>query len=167
MRKNPAIWDKWSVGSSHSLHTLQLTIARRGLQLLRPGGLLVYSTCSMSPYEDEAVVAELLRGASQGELELVDARSLFIPHFKARPGLSAWHVFDDARRPQQQQQQQQQQGQNGGVEADKRRRVAPYDAPQSGAGEAVVTATGSSGGGDAKANADANQADPVSAEAET
>jgi 16S rRNA C967 or C1407 C5-methylase (RsmB/RsmF family) len=39
----------------------QLTIAKRGLQLLKPGGLLVYSTCSLSPYEDEAVVAELLR----------------------------------------------------------------------------------------------------------
>ena len=54
---------------------------------------MVYSTCSMSPYEDEAVVAELLR-QFQGQLELVDARE-FVPVFKARKGLSDWHVLDD------------------------------------------------------------------------
>jgi 16S rRNA C967 or C1407 C5-methylase (RsmB/RsmF family) len=41
---------------------------------------MVYSTCSMSPYEDEAVIAELLR-SSNGTLELVDARE-FLPLFK-------------------------------------------------------------------------------------
>eukprot|EP01049_Picozoa_sp_SAG25_P014403 SAG25_NODE_2537_length_1545_cov_1.140387_1_plen_125_part_00 len=33
----------------------QLAIARRGLELLRPGGTLVYSTCSLNPLENEAV----------------------------------------------------------------------------------------------------------------
>ena len=54
---------------------------------------MVYSTCSMSPYEDEAVIAELLR-QFKGQLELVDARE-FVPVFKARPGMSDWHVIDD------------------------------------------------------------------------
>lgn len=54
---------------------------------------MVYSTCSMSPYEDEAVIAELLR-QYKGQLELVDARQ-FIPVFRARPGMSDWHVMDD------------------------------------------------------------------------
>lgn len=55
---------------------------------------MVYSTCSMSPYEDEAVIAELLRHF-KGQLELVDARE-FVPVFRARPGMSDWHVVDDA-----------------------------------------------------------------------
>ena len=93
LRKNPAIWNKWSTSSGVTLHPLQLMIAQRGVQLLKTGGLLVYSTCSLSPYEDEAVVAELLR-TSNGTLELVDARE-FLPLFKARAGLSEWHVLDD------------------------------------------------------------------------
>jgi hypothetical protein len=71
-----------------------MIIAQRGVQLLKTGGLMVYSTCSMSPYEDEAVIAELLRHF-KGQLELVDARE-FVPVFKARPGMSDWHVVDDA-----------------------------------------------------------------------
>lgn len=93
LRKNPAIWGKWSTSSALALHPLQLIIAQRGVQLLKTGGLMVYSTCSMSPYEDEAVIAELLR-QYEGQLELVDARE-FVPLFKARPGMSDWHVLDD------------------------------------------------------------------------
>lgn len=94
LRKNPAIWAKWSTAGGMTLHPLQLMIAQRGVQLLKPGGVLVYSTCSMSPYENESVVAELIR-SSGGKLELVDARAL-LPGFKARKGLSKWHVLDDA-----------------------------------------------------------------------
>lgn len=99
LRKNPSIWRKWNTGSSFSLHTLQLMIANRGVDLLKTDGLLVYSTCSLSPYEDEACVAELLR-SSNGSLELVDARE-FLPSFKARPGLSHWYVLDDVKVGQQ------------------------------------------------------------------
>ena len=98
LRKNPMIWTRWTTGNAITLHPLQLMIARRGFQLLKPGGLMVYSTCSMMPYEDEAVVAELLRETkgTANELELVDARE-FLPLFKARAGLSTWHVLDDHR----------------------------------------------------------------------
>lgn len=38
LRKNPDIWRSWQPRFSASLHPLQLSIIRRGLQLLRPGG---------------------------------------------------------------------------------------------------------------------------------
>lgn len=50
LRKNPSIWTKWNTAMGSTLHPLQVIIAKRGLQLLKPGGLLVYSTCSMSPF---------------------------------------------------------------------------------------------------------------------
>ena len=93
MRKNPQIWLKWDTSSAISLHPLQLSIAQKGLRLLKDQSLIVYSTCSFCPYENEAVVAELLR-QNKGKLEIVDARE-FLPNFNARPGLSHWYVLDD------------------------------------------------------------------------
>ncbi len=46
----------------------QVKIAMRGLQVL-DGGRMVYSTCSLNPMEDEAVVTEILRQAN-GSVEV-------------------------------------------------------------------------------------------------
>lgn len=52
----------------------------RGVALLKVGGLMAFSTCSLNPYENESVVAELLR-RTRGAVELVDASSL-LPELK-------------------------------------------------------------------------------------
>ena len=49
----------------------QLRIARRGLELLAVGGRMVYSTCSLSPMENESVLQRLLMDAA-GAVRLVD-----------------------------------------------------------------------------------------------
>jgi 16S rRNA (cytosine967-C5)-methyltransferase len=38
----------------------QLTISRAVLRLLKPGGILVYSTCSLEPEENEQIVRGLV-----------------------------------------------------------------------------------------------------------
>lgn len=45
----------------------QLRILVRAVEMLAVGGMVVYSTCSMNPVEDEAVVSQLLLRA-QGKL---------------------------------------------------------------------------------------------------
>lgn len=57
MRKNPDIWESWSIVRGLGNFPRQLAILRRALEVLQEGGRCVYSTCSMNPLENEAVVA--------------------------------------------------------------------------------------------------------------
>lgn len=51
----------WSVAHIKRLQQLQKKLLVQAWQLLKPGGTLVYSTCTMAPEENEAVIDYLLR----------------------------------------------------------------------------------------------------------
>lgn len=91
IRKNPMIWRSWTPNNGMSLHRTQIKIAYRGLQLLRVGGRLVYSTCSFNPVENEAVVASLMT-MCKGAIRLVDV-SHELPLLKREPGWTNWKIF--------------------------------------------------------------------------
>uniref|UniRef100_A0A671NRW3 tRNA (cytosine(34)-C(5))-methyltransferase n=1 Tax=Sinocyclocheilus anshuiensis TaxID=1608454 RepID=A0A671NRW3_9TELE len=91
MRKNIDVWKKWTTSNSLHLHGLQIRIAVRGVEQLAVGGRMVYSTCSLNPIEDEAVIAALLE-KSEGALELADA-SADLPGLKYMPGITSWKVM--------------------------------------------------------------------------
>ncbi|KAG7213694.1 hypothetical protein KM043_002935 [Ampulex compressa] len=88
MRKNPDIWCKWSPANGNNLHGIQYRIAKRGLELLAIGGRMVYSTCSLNPIENEAVLHRLLL-ETQDSVRLVDCKSL-VPGLKCDPGITHW-----------------------------------------------------------------------------
>ncbi|XP_026416639.1 tRNA (cytosine(34)-C(5))-methyltransferase-like [Papaver somniferum] len=92
LRKAPDIWRKWSGGMGNGVHRLQVQIAMRGIALLKVGGRMVYSTCSMNPVENEAVVAEILRRCGES-VELLDV-STELPQLVRRPGIKSWKVRD-------------------------------------------------------------------------
>lgn len=64
LRRNPDA--RWRVEPDHfaGLASAQLALLERAAAALRPGGALVYSTCTLSPEENEAVIRAFLEGGS-------------------------------------------------------------------------------------------------------
>ncbi|XP_011305094.1 tRNA (cytosine(34)-C(5))-methyltransferase [Fopius arisanus] len=88
MRKNPDIWCKWNPANGHNLHGIQFRIAKRGLEMLTVGGKMVYSTCSLNPLENEAVLHRLLCETGDS-VKIIDGRE-FVPGLVCNPGVSWW-----------------------------------------------------------------------------
>ena len=89
-RKNIDVWTKWTFSHACNLHGIQSRIAKRAAELLAPGGIMVYSTCSLNPVENEAVVYNLLLKFK--DLELVDARSK-LTGMRTVKGLAKWNLM--------------------------------------------------------------------------
>ncbi|KAK4977426.1 tRNA (cytosine-5-)-methyltransferase ncl1 [Elasticomyces elasticus] len=97
-RKNPNIWRDWIPGNALGLYTTQVRILVRALQMLKVGGRVVYSTCSMNPVENEAVVASALdRCGGVDKVQLVDCSDK-LPALNRNPGLRQWKVMDKSGR---------------------------------------------------------------------
>jgi 16S rRNA (cytosine967-C5)-methyltransferase len=62
---------RWRIrlGEISRLRSAQLELLRQAASLLKPGGLLVYSTCSLEPEENTEVVNEFLGGQADFKLE--------------------------------------------------------------------------------------------------
>ena len=91
-RKNIKVWKNWKPKASRGLFDLQVSIAVRGAKLLTPGGKLVYSTCSIDPCENEAVIAEILRQCPW--LELIEVDEKLVQGLVLNPGFSEWNILD-------------------------------------------------------------------------
>ena len=91
-RKNPEIWGKWSPSSGRSLQGLQVDLLSRALRIVRPGGRVVYSTCSLDPIENEAVVAEVLRNNTG--VKLLDALEI-LEGVPGEAGMSSWPLLNE------------------------------------------------------------------------
>ncbi|OBZ66691.1 Multisite-specific tRNA:(cytosine-C(5))-methyltransferase trm4b [Grifola frondosa] len=87
MRKNPGIWKHWQPMDGNGLHSLQLRILQRAMRMLKKDGRIVYSTCSLNPVENEAVVTAALK--SIPGFELIDM-STHLPGLIHRPGVTSW-----------------------------------------------------------------------------
>jgi 16S rRNA (cytosine1407-C5)-methyltransferase len=58
----------WSVAQIRRLQRVQKKAVTTAWDLLKPGGILVYSTCTMAPEENESVIDYLLRKREPAQL---------------------------------------------------------------------------------------------------
>ncbi|MCR5153767.1 MAG: RsmB/NOP family class I SAM-dependent RNA methyltransferase [Lachnospiraceae bacterium] len=59
-RKSPAIMKNWEQYGVEYYHKLQMEILDAVIPMLKPGGMLLYSTCTFSPEEDEGSLLYIL-----------------------------------------------------------------------------------------------------------
>ena len=75
-RKEEAAVTDWSEETVAMCAGRQLEILRTAAKLLRPGGRLVYSTCTFAPAEDEGVISAFLGEHPGFSIEIIDAPTL-------------------------------------------------------------------------------------------
>ncbi|KAL8908695.1 MAG: hypothetical protein Q9207_000663 [Kuettlingeria erythrocarpa] len=93
-RKNINVWRDWVHGNALGLYPTQVRILVRALQMTKAGGRVIYSTCSMNPIENEAVVASAIeRCGGLDKVAIVDCKDE-LPGLIRRPGISTWEVVD-------------------------------------------------------------------------
>ncbi len=84
LRKDPNIISTWSIKRVLENSKLQKKMLLKGFNLLKPGGCLVYSTCTFAPEENEEVVDFLLQN-TDAKLEKIN-----IENFKLSEGIEEW-----------------------------------------------------------------------------
>jgi NOL1/NOP2/sun family putative RNA methylase len=84
-RKDLSVLDRWSLKRSLGLQRLQRALLKRATDLAKPGGTVVYSTCTFAPEENEAVVSWVADQVRSVRLEKVS-----IPDLESCPGLVEW-----------------------------------------------------------------------------
>lgn len=76
---------EWTLLQIYQLIKIQKNLLESGYKALKPGGVLVYSTCTYSPEENEAVIDYLLR-----KYPSIDVVPIKFNGIKTRNGLTKW-----------------------------------------------------------------------------
>jgi NOL1/NOP2/sun family putative RNA methylase len=85
IRKSAQALDRWSEAAIERFPSIQKRLIVAGYLALKPGGSMVYSTCTVAPEENESVVAHLLARCPEAEVSAAG-----LPGLVMRPGLREW-----------------------------------------------------------------------------
>ena len=86
LRRNLSLVGKIGPERSLRMASRQRALLRKAVQLCRPGGRILYSTCTFAPEENELVVADIL-AEQQGRVRLAPA---VLPGLRGGPGVTRW-----------------------------------------------------------------------------
>jgi NOL1/NOP2/fmu family ribosome biogenesis protein len=85
IRKTKAVLYHWGLKNIERMARLQKGLLVSAFRALRSGGTLVYSTCTIAPEENEAVISYLLARFPEAEI-----MPIVLSHVKMRPGIAKW-----------------------------------------------------------------------------
>jgi 16S rRNA C967 or C1407 C5-methylase (RsmB/RsmF family) len=86
-RRNPGALRPTSDAFKERLYETQAALLQRAVELCRPGGAILYCTCTFAPEENEMQVDRLIRGP-QGDA--VEPLPVEVPGLHMTPGLDRW-----------------------------------------------------------------------------
>ncbi len=87
LRKSPNTMNIWNLKVIEGMSKVQKKLASEALKILRVGGEMVYSTCTLSPEEDEEVI-QYLKDNFEITVEKIN-----LP-MKTRPGITHWNKIE-------------------------------------------------------------------------
>ena len=85
IRKKWTITNQWNLNVIKILSRLQSKLINSAFTALKPGGTLVYSTCTLTPEEDERVISGLIERNSNAKVV-----PFKVPGLKSRAGVTSW-----------------------------------------------------------------------------
>ncbi|MEO0124469.1 MAG: RsmB/NOP family class I SAM-dependent RNA methyltransferase [candidate division WOR-3 bacterium] len=85
IRKSKKVLYHWGIKNIQKMARIQKGLIVSAFRALKPGGTMVYSTCTIAPEENEGVIDYLLKKFPEAEI-----LSINIPHFKFREGVLSW-----------------------------------------------------------------------------
>lgn len=97
-RKDIANARAWSLEKVESCAKIQREITGQAVEMLRPGGMLLYSTCTFSPEENEGTIDYLLKRYPEMELTDIPRQPGFMSGCLEFSGLSNWEDLDLSNR---------------------------------------------------------------------
>ncbi len=74
LRKSPYTLQEWNPNGARKLAGTQRQLIRTAFQNLKPGGSLVYSTCTMEPEENEGIVNYLINEYQDAKVQKIDIK---------------------------------------------------------------------------------------------
>lgn len=83
---DPKTYEWWSPGKVKELSEKQKWLLRSAVSSTKPGGVIVYSTCTLAPEENEMVIDWIIK-KEKGAVEILP---IHIPNCPTRNGLSTY-----------------------------------------------------------------------------
>ncbi len=84
LRSTPKTYIMWNPNTIKSLSKIQKNLLESAIEILRPGGTIIYSTCTHAPEENEEVLDYILKKFKNIKIEKIS-----LP-IKTRQGITKW-----------------------------------------------------------------------------